>query len=227
MKTFTRRFLKILKRVALGIFLFIGLYALFAFVLSVIPVKCKDQIQGETVDIYILSNGVHTDVVMPIKHAEKNWSQQIKFEHTKSMDSNMNYLAFGWGDKGFYLETPQWSDLKFSVAFKAMFHLGSSAMHCTFYKNMKEGNDCKKIKLSIEAYKKLVDYVEKSFTDGTGGLQHIGHQSYGENDAFYEAHRIYSLFYTCNTWANNALKQAGQKACVWTPSDKGIFYHYR
>ena len=52
-------------------------------------------------------------------------------------------------------------------------------------------------------------------------------QDYGKNDAFYEATGRYSLFHTCNTWTNNALKIAGQKACVWTPFDTGIFYHYQ
>ena len=53
-------------------------------------------------------------------------------ENTKSKDSTAEYLAFGWGDKGFYLDTPEWSDLKASTAFKAAFALGNSAMHTTF-----------------------------------------------------------------------------------------------
>ena len=32
------------------------------------------------------------------------------------------------------------------------------------------------------------------------------------NDAFYEAKGRYSLFFTCNTWTNNALKICKQKA---------------
>ncbi|HXU27639.1 MAG TPA: DUF2459 domain-containing protein, partial [Bacteroidia bacterium] len=49
----------------------------------------------------------------------------------------------------------------------------------------------------------------------------------GDNDSFYEAVGVYGLFYTCNTWANNGLKYCGQKACLWTPFEKGIFYQYR
>ena len=46
-------------------------------------------------------------------------------------------------------------------------------------------------------------------------------------DAFYDAKGKYSLFYTCNTWANCALKAANQKASLWTVYDKGIFCHYK
>jgi 3-dehydroquinate synthetase len=49
---------------------------------------------------------------------------------------------------------------------------------------------------------------------------------YGEFDAFYEANGNYHLFHTCNTWANNGLKAAHQKAAIWTPFESGIFYHY-
>jgi hypothetical protein len=57
-------------------------------------------------------------------------------------------------------------------------------------------------------------------------MQQIGTHSYGKHAAFYEAKGSYNLFYTCNTWANQALKAANQKAALWTVLDKGIFYHY-
>jgi uncharacterized protein (TIGR02117 family) len=178
--------------------------------------------------IYIKSNGVHTDLVLPIKTDVKDWSEQIKHEHIQSKDSTHQYLAFGWGDKGFYLDTPEWSDLKFSTAFNAAFNLGTSAMHTTFYKQIQETESCVKIAVSKEHYQKLVAFIEASFQYDTNGnpifIQAI---TYGKNDSFYEAHRTYNLFYTCNTWANQALKKAHMKAAFWTPADKGIFYHYQ
>jgi uncharacterized protein (TIGR02117 family) len=227
MKSATLKTLKWTKRIVLGFILFVLVYVIAAFVLSVIPVGKTDTSSSNGTDIYILSNGVHTDIVVPVQSSVKDWSQHVKFKHTKSGDSLMKYLAFGWGDKGFYLETPTWADLKFSTAFKAMFHLGTSAMHCTFYSDLKEGEYCRKIKISDDAFRKLTAYIEESFKfDASHQVQHIANNSYGRNDAFYEANRVYDLFYTCNTWANNALKCCGQKACLWTPSDKGIFYHY-
>lgn len=217
--TYTKRFL-------LGIAAFILLYALAAFVLSVIPVNTEPE-EGD-ITIFINSNGVHTDIIVPLKNDVKDWTKDILYTHTKSQDSIMRYIAFGWGDKGFYLETPQWSDLKTSTALKAAFQLGTSAMHTRFYNYVQEDEDCIKIKISKEDYALLVAYINNSFQfdDGEKVLWIEGH-SYGDYDAFYEAKRKYNLFYTCNTWANNALKAANQKAALWTPSDKGIFYHYR
>jgi uncharacterized protein (TIGR02117 family) len=220
--------LKIVKKFVLFIVVFLLIYGLSAYVLSIIPVNKKQSEHAKEYTIYIKSNGVHTDLVLPIKTDLKDWSEQIKHEHIQSKDSTHQYLAFGWGDKGFYLDTPEWSDLKFSTAFKAAFNLGTSAMHTTFYKQIHETESCVKIKISKEHYQKLIAFIEASFQyDTKGNPIYISATTYGKNDSFYEAHRTYNLFYTCNTWANQALKVSGLKAALWTPSDKGIFYHYQ
>ena len=142
--------------------------------------------------------------------------------------STAKYLAIGWGDRGFYLETPTWSDLKVSTALNAATGLSSSALHITFYKSLKEGIDCKKITIDSNEYKKLIVFINDSFQLNNGNVTKIDTKAvYGNNDAFYEAKGSYSLFYTCNTWANQALKAANQKAALWTISDTGIFRHYK
>ncbi len=212
----------------LFLLLFLMLYAFVAFILSTIPVNSDQTDDVGEYTVYIKSNGVHTDLVLPIKTNLKDWSEKIKFDHIKSKDTTHQFIAFGWGDKGFYLDTPEWSDLKFSTAFKAAFHLGTSAMHTTFYKQMNESESCVRITISKEQYQKLIAFIEASFQHDTAGNPiFIQATTYGKNDSFYEACRTYSLFYTCNTWANQALKKAGLKAAVWTPADKGIFYHYQ
>jgi len=212
----------------LTIISFLILYIILVYLISKITVNsdiAKVEKQ-DAIPIYILSNGVHTDIVVPVVNEVKDWRKEIQFSHTQSKDSTMNFIAFGWGDKGFYLNTPEWSDLKASTALRAMFGVSSSAMHTTFFKNLKEGEDCKRILISKENYKKLVAYISDSFLI-PGQPQWIEGHSYGRKDAFYEAKGSYNLFYTCNTWANCALKAANQKASLWTVYDKGIFCHYK
>jgi uncharacterized protein (TIGR02117 family) len=225
---------KVFKKAGLTLLAIVSLlliYVLAAWLLPYIPVNKDAQTDGpEEVSIYIKTNGVHTDIVAPMHSGLIDWNTIVPFENTDSKDTTFQYASFGWGDKGFYLETPNWSDLKFSVAFKAMFHLGSSAMHVTFYKEMQLSESCKEIKISKVEYEKLILYIKKSFQYDADGktIQIITHNDgYGTDDAFYEAKDVYDLFHTCNTWANNALKAADQKACLWTALDKGIFYQYK
>jgi uncharacterized protein (TIGR02117 family) len=206
---------------------FIILYCTAAYCLSRIPVPAQNT-SAKQIAIYIITNGVHTDIVMPIYHPSKDWNKIVHFTDTKGKDSSAAYIAMGWGDKGFYLHTPTWADLTFSVAFKAMFGLSSSAIHVTFHKDIHENQYCKKIYLNSHQYSQLIAYITKSLElDSSKQAILIKTDAvYGDHDAFYEANGQYSLFHTCNTWANNGLKSCGQKAALWTPFDTGIFYHY-
>lgn len=226
MKAIKRSF-KVLFWTVSGIIGFLLVYIFAVLLLSRIAVNNNAFQQPKEVEIFLLSNGVHTDIVVPLQNEVKDWSKSVRIENTKAKDFSVKYVAFGWGDKGFYLETPIWADLKMSTALKAATGLSSSAIHTTFYKNMRENESCKKILISKENYTKLVSYIEASFQIKNERLLQIAtNYTYGNNDAFYEAKGSYSLFYTCNTWANSALKAARQKTSLWTVYDKGIFYHY-
>lgn len=217
---------KLLKYFAIFI-LSLFAYLLIVTLLSFVSVNEDVTVNQEEIPIYILTNGVHTDIVLPIKNEHHNWSTQLKFEHTKSKDTTYQYVALGWGDKGFYLETPTWADLKASTAIKAASGLSSTAMHVTFYKHLKENQSCKKLQISLENYKKLVAFIKETFQTKSGEFLKIETNAvYGKHDVFYEANGSYSLFYTCNSWANQALKAANQKAALWTISDSGIFRYY-
>ncbi|PWN68953.1 TIGR02117 family protein [Chryseobacterium phosphatilyticum] len=214
----------------LGIILgIVIIYVILGLLIPIIPVAAKEDGEKKEIPIYIYTNGVHTDIVMPVKNDMQDWSLKIPFANIKSKKTDYNYVGIGWGDKGFYLDTPTWADLKFSTAVKAAFWLSDSAMHCTYYNSMKEGDDCKMIMISRSQYKKLVEFVEKKFDrDQNGNFILIPTDAvYGDNDAFYDAKGTYSFLYTCNTWSNDALKAAGQKAALWTPTDFGIFRHYK
>ncbi len=218
--------IKIAKSVVIFL-LIIGVYILCALLLPKITID-KEKNDRTEIEIFILTNGVHTDIVLPINNKLIDWSKKIKFENTIKKDSTAKYVALGWGDKGFYLETPEWSDLKASVAFKAATGLGSSAIHATFYKNLKQSETCRKILISENQYLRLVKYIDRSFIkDAQQNYINIKTSAnYGKNDAFYQASGSYSIFHTCNTWANNSLKSCGQKCCFWTPLDTEIFAKY-
>ncbi len=219
--------LKVLILVIGSILILTGLYFTAAYFLSRIVVN-EDTHSDNEITAYLLSNGVHTDIIVPVRTSVIDWSLIVKPEFTRAQDSTPQWLAFGWGDKGFYLETPTWDDLTFSTAFKAGFALGGSAMHATFHKEITLGEKCKILRLSTNEYKKLVQYIQNSFIlDSDGHVINIKTDAvYGNNDAFYEANGRYNLFHTCNSWTNSALKSCNQKACLWTPFESGIMQLY-
>lgn len=225
--TIKKVFLTVLKTVA-AIIRVILVYLLFVFTLPLIPVRAQPTAEPKNVEIFIFTNGAHTDLVLPVVHQQTDWRQLLPYKNIRSKDQDFKYVGIGWGDKGFYLDTPTWADLKFSTAVKAAFWLSESAMHCTYYKKMATNKDCKRIMISERQYADLVKFIKQKFDydQNNQPLFIKTNAVYGDDDAFYEAKGKYSFLDTCNTWTNNGLKAAGQKAAIWTALDFGIFWHY-
>lgn len=223
--------MKTLKKIVGYLLLVVGflvIYLILATGAAYIPLnKDQSEYKDQNLSIYILTNGVHTDIVVPYFNEVYDWRTYLNSKLTPGKRTSAQWVGFGWGDKGFYLQTPEWKDLKASVAFNAAFGLSESAMHVTYHDKLVTGDDCIEIKLNKEQYQRLCKYILNRFDIENNKLVLIEtDQNYSLNDVFYEAKGKYSLFYSCNTWANNVLKSADLKACLFTLWDKGIFYHY-
>lgn len=224
--------MKIVFKILNYILIFIGLVVLYvgiATAISYIPVNTDQSAYGnQNHTVYILTNGVHTDIALPFQNELYDWSKQLDPSLTPGRSPEAVWVSFGWGDRGFYLQTPEWKDLTLPVALKAVTGLSKSAMHVTYYNGLNPADDCIPIKLNEAQYTRLCAFIEDRFDKQDGKFLLIDtDQNYGLNDVFYEARGSYNLFYTCNTWANNALKTAGLKASLFTLWDKGIFHQYQ
>ena len=206
----------------------IALYLLLALALGYIPVGDQTPHTLENgVEIFVRTNGVHTDFVVPVRSASVNWSQQFPYPDFGKVDSTFQMVAFGWGDKGFYLNTPEWADLKFSTAFDALFWRSTTAMHVTYVREAPvQGKGCRKVWLSRQQYQMLADYIGQSFgRNESAQVQLISRRSYGSTDNFYEAVGTYSFLRTCNVWTGQGLQCMGVRTACWSPFDQGILYH--
>ncbi|MFK7920535.1 MAG: TIGR02117 family protein [Bacteroidia bacterium] len=208
------------------------LYGLLGVILSIMPVN-RDWTEPEMgTEVFVLSNGVHLDLVLPrYQNGQALFpflpEEQLGGEASE-LEKTKHYLAFGWGDKGFYLETPQWSDLKTSVALNAAFWPSATAMHVTAYSTrLRPGERCRSFRVNDEQLSRLVTYISDSFERPEGQLRLIDCCPYsGRTNQFYEAEGAYHLINTCNQWVNKALKQAEIRAAVWSPFDWGVLYHF-
>jgi len=224
MKVFLHKTIKYTLKSLLIFIAFVLIYLLFAFLLPFINTNSSVINTKQDFEIFILSNGVHTDIVLPAKSKQFNWSKYLPYNDFELVDSTFQYVAIGWGDRGFYLETPTWADLKISTAFKAAFGLSSTAMHVTYKRNKPHcGELCKSLLISEKQYEQLLLYIASSFklNENYSPIK-INHPGYNNYDCFYEANGCYSLFKTCNVWTGNALKAANIKVGLWTPFHKGV-----
>ena len=124
--------------------------------------------------------------------------------------------TFGWRDP------PDESLLHDGKAIKT-----NAAIHVTYYKILTEDSQSIKLFVDEQQFEDVKSFILKSFKMNDDKVKLIENIQYGIYDRFYDANYSYSLFYTCNTWTNEAFKKAGLPACVWTPVDKGILFQYR
>lgn len=194
---------------------------------AAIPVNTAPDTSEPFTTIYLVSNGMHTDIVLPVRTEVTDWTKIVKPQHSLSPPNKVSFVSFGWGDLEFYRNTPEWEDLEFSTAFKSLFLKTPAAIHVRFLTTYSFGEDFRAITVDRPQYEKLCSYIKNSFKfDTSGNTQPVEDLHYTGDDAFYHAHGSLNLFKTCNTWVNSGLKNSGLKACLWTPFVEGIFYHY-
>ncbi|WMJ74663.1 TIGR02117 family protein [Cytophagaceae bacterium ABcell3] len=198
-------------------------YLAYATIFSVISVNNTYQASPKGIPVYVSTNGVHTDITLPAQTSTINWLKKL----FPNKNTAYKYIAFGWGDKTFYAETPSWSDFRLSTGLKALFYSEGSAMHIKglTYQPI-ESEKVYKLTLNLKEFQQLVDFIERSFqTDQAGSYIPIYNHHYGNNDFFYEGEGVYSFLNTCNNWTNSALKASGVRTAVWAPFEKSVMYH--
>ena len=210
-----RTFLRYTFRGLLFLAAAILIYFLAALVLALIPSRANGNSCDSKPAFFVATNGVHLDIVVPRSFFEEGEWPGI------SVPTAVKYVAVGWGDKGFYLETPTWGDLKFSTALRALFWKSETAMHLTYYYQSRP--EWRALPLCPEQVQSLQEYMHASFEKTEDGqvLEILG-AGYTRMDVFFEAKGNYSVLRTCNNWANQALKAAEVKTALWSPFDWGV-----
>lgn len=205
-------------------------YLAAAIVLGAIPLHRDWRHADDGVTVWLTTNGVHAGLAMPARHALMDWTALFPPVHNAHQnDADVDdYVTVGWGDRTFFLDVPQWRDLRPAIALNAISGRDATAMHVEY--GPEPTRDATAIRLTVtpEGYANLVAYIRRSVTvDASGVAVWIPGRHYDVNDAFYEARGRYSLFVTCNQWTRDALAAGGVRVPVWSPFDKALFWQLR
>lgn len=184
------------------------------------------------IEILVSSSAIHADVIVPIRNAHFDWTTCLPEGSFQADLSAAQWLAIGWGDRGFYLETPTWSDLTVSNFLKALLWPTRSCVHVSAIGKLPR-QGLQSVKISVAQYKQLVTYLRSSFkksvvahnATSVGDVIPIPNQAYGSSDAFFDGVGSYNCFNTCNSWANRALKSAEIRAPLFAPMPKCLMLY--
>jgi uncharacterized protein (TIGR02117 family) len=200
------------------------LYASAALVLGVLPVNREFREPGDGIAIYLRTNDVHADIILPTRTVERDWSRILEVPGI----AHSQYVSIGWGDRAFYLETKNWGDLHAGNALRALIGIDESVMHVSAENKPRESDTVQRIRINRQQLQQLIAQIDASFTrNPLGAPQQIAGIHYSDNDGFYEAQGHYSMFKTCNEWVRVLLSNAGVRTANWSPFTVGLRYQAR
>ena len=177
--------------------------------------------QEDGVKVWVFAGPIHTDILFPASGGDYDWSEILR-----PGDPVPEYLAVGWGDRKFYLETPTWADVTVGNVVGAFLGLHRTALHVDRWTSIPaQTSQCRQVVLTRAQYLRLCAFVHASFSrDSEGKLKLIPGRGYGPTDVFFEATGRYSLLRTCNCWAGDALAAAGVRMGRWTPLPQSVLW---
>ncbi|MEL6866110.1 MAG: TIGR02117 family protein [Bacteroidota bacterium] len=201
------------------------IYFLLMILGMIIPVNRRFQNEQNGIMIFLHSNGVHTDFILPAVNHLFDWRNIVNpadFEIPMDMKS---FVGIGWGDRGFYLDTPTWAELKLKTALTAALVPSPTVMHITSYLDLpNSARFLEALYLDQKQYETLCNYILQYFRLKNDQVDLIPDVGYTCNDNFYTANGAYHAFNTCNFWINRGLNISGVRTALWSPFDRGIFY---
>ena len=202
----------------------IALYLAAAVGLGLLPVNRDFTPAADGVEIALVSNGFHVDLILPMSAAGIDWTSWCP--PAAFGGAAAPAIAFGWGDRDFYLETPSYADMRPLTALRALLFSSRTLLHVTYVDDPRRIVDRRRITITPAAYRRLAASVAATFRrDAAGNTERLPVRGYGARDAFYRAVGTYSPFETCNEWLGAGLRQAGIRTGWWTPFAFGITAH--
>jgi len=202
-----------------------GLYVAVAIMGGMIAVNRGWTEPDKGITIYIADNGVHADLVLPVRQGGLDWVPLVPRTDFAAPPPTARWIAFGAGERRVYLDTPTWADITPRTAWAGIAG-GERVMHVEYVAEPTYA--ARELKVTPEQYRRLWASVRASFDlNSRGRPQKIDHPGYGPADAFYEGVGRANAVHTCNHWLATRLRLAGVKAPLWSPFVEGLVWRYR
>ncbi|MCU0729911.1 MAG: DUF2459 domain-containing protein, partial [Sphingopyxis sp.] len=174
--------------------LLIGFYMLAALVGGMIPRNADWRETPGGTTIWLHDNGIHTSIIIPCQPPSDNPLDadlnRCIFPHGSAQMAigAVRYQMIGWGDRDFYLNTPQWRDVRFGTVITALLGSGQSLLHIEQLDRLPQSG-VRAIRVSANAFDSIVYQINDQLMGdatvyGTSDVP-LPIPGYGANDAFY------------------------------------------
>ncbi len=107
--------------------------------------------QEAPVTIHVVSNGFHSDIVVPTVTDAMDWRELMRLSPISRRSLDAPYLAIGWGSRAAYTQLGTLSDLSLSRLLKAI-AFDESVVHLQPVTAVREGENVRRLVVTAEGY---------------------------------------------------------------------------
>lgn len=211
--------------IAAGLAVVAGAFPLGPLPLGALP-RDAGQVPGEdgTVAIYVMSNGFHSDIVVPSLSDTKDWRPLMQASPITADSLDAPLIAFGWGSEAAYTQLGTLADLSAGLMLKAV-AFDHSVVHLQPLAAIRTGEGVRQFRLTRDGYRSLVGHIEDSLQPGGNGEPvALAGVTHGTGDAFLRGRERFWLLRSCNVWVGEALRKAGLSVGLWTPLAQSLMW---
>ena len=200
---------------------------LFLLTGTLVPVNRKFRETPGGIPVFVVSNGLHTDVVVPVQDSctGLDWRPLLAGPGEPIQRTAYPFVAFGWGNEGFYRAS--WGGHAPGVGTTLRAALPSpTLLHVSWWAAApRPGTRVATVRVSSAQYRALAAAIRASFqTDSAGQFVPSDAPGYTAQDRFFQARGRYHLLRTCNDWTNRSLRQAGLRAALKAPLAGSVLF---
>ncbi|SDY89084.1 TIGR02117 family protein [Hymenobacter psychrophilus] len=209
-------------------------FVAFIFLLmtgAAVPVNRQFRQTPGGVPVFVVSNGIHTDLVLPVRDPQTghNWLAQLNQPTLTARFGRYRYVGFGWGNEGFFLgsmggRTPGPGAVVWALL------PSKTLVHASFYPTAPDsGAWVVPLQVSAAQYQRLVAHVRAALAapDSVGRQPLRQATGYGAADFFFRARGRYHALRTCNDWTTRGLRRAGIRAPLKSPLAASVMHQAR
>ena len=207
-------------------FIAVAIGALFpaSYASSSEPLQSRSDSDSSALDvpvrIYLLYNALHTDIAVPVTPEVLARFRFISDAGFNLDEPGVYWIIFGWGSRAFFINTPNWGEMKPGPTLKALMG-DASVMHmyrAGWIDDTLEG--VSPIDVSNDGFTSMLEAFEDGFRrkSSMGPAEMIPDAGFSRHDAFFEGVEEFHALNGCNTWTARMLRAAGLKTGIWTPS---------
>ncbi|WP_185283248.1 TIGR02117 family protein [Hymenobacter sp. NBH84] len=194
---------------------------------TLVPINRKFRETPGGITVFVVSNGLHTDIVVPTQEARTglDWRPLLTAPSQPARPAAYPFVAFGWGNAGFYRSSRGGHTPGVGTTLRAALP-SPTLLHVSWCAGPPQpGTRVAALRISAAQYEALAATIRASFqADSVGRFVPAVMLGYTAQDQFFEARGRYHVLRTCNDWTNRILRRAGLRAALKAPLAGSVLY---